>query len=257
MRIEASVTSISWLPSEAIQGVTRLPFDLGITHYDAPPSDVIEPNLDALDDLSDDDRFRFANHLSAWIEVDDGGRIVGHGQDGGGLVSRSCLRKIASAQVVFTPLVLPELRPAPVVGGTWVRFRQTAGGRTGLPSPRLVGRWPFVQWKAPWVWTSLELTIHADGRVEQELVGATPFPRHWLYDRDGRLVAKSGLAEFGRWSRYAFGRHSPWDGVDWDVLMADAETPLERRLSAALMRTTIGHPDILRFDAGSVLMTEG
>src|SRR5207244_9740907 len=50
---------------------------------------------------------------------------------------------------------------------------------------------------------------------------------------------------------------SPWDGKDWEILMADAETPLERRLSLALMRGTTGHPDILRFNAGSVLMAEG
>jgi hypothetical protein len=32
MRIESSVTIISWIPSAAITGLTRLPFDLGVTH---------------------------------------------------------------------------------------------------------------------------------------------------------------------------------------------------------------------------------
>ena len=36
-RIEASVTSLSWIPREAIEGSTKLPFELGITHYDMPP----------------------------------------------------------------------------------------------------------------------------------------------------------------------------------------------------------------------------
>lgn len=42
MRVGSSVTSISWIPSEAIAGVTRLPFDLGVGHYDEPPPDRID-----------------------------------------------------------------------------------------------------------------------------------------------------------------------------------------------------------------------
>jgi hypothetical protein len=41
MRIEAAVTSISWIPSEAVAGATKLPFETGIAHYDPPPPDVI------------------------------------------------------------------------------------------------------------------------------------------------------------------------------------------------------------------------
>ena len=37
MRIESSVTSISWIPSEAMTGPLRVPVDLGIGHYDDPP----------------------------------------------------------------------------------------------------------------------------------------------------------------------------------------------------------------------------
>ena len=44
MRLESSVLSVSWIPSQAISGLPRLPFDLGITHYDDPPPDeVIDP----------------------------------------------------------------------------------------------------------------------------------------------------------------------------------------------------------------------
>ena len=46
--------------------------------------------------------------------------------------------------------------PEPVDGG--LRFLQTAGGRTGVPAPRTVRRPPFVQYHAPIVWTTLELT---------------------------------------------------------------------------------------------------
>ena len=77
MRIESSVTSLSWIPSEAIKGMTKLPFERGVTHYDKPPPDVI----DDLEALRRADRFRFANVLRAWIEVEDG-RVVGHGYTG-------------------------------------------------------------------------------------------------------------------------------------------------------------------------------
>src|SRR5918994_4671507 len=42
MRIESSVTSVSWIPSEAITGLAKMPFEAGITHYDDPPPDVID-----------------------------------------------------------------------------------------------------------------------------------------------------------------------------------------------------------------------
>src|SRR5215218_2789547 len=74
MRIESSVTSISWIPSEAVTGMTKLPFEVGVTHYDNPPPDVI----DDLEGLGAADGFRFANRLRAWIEIDNG-KIVDHG----------------------------------------------------------------------------------------------------------------------------------------------------------------------------------
>jgi len=36
MRRESSITSLSWLPSEAVEGSTRLAFDAGMAHYEAP-----------------------------------------------------------------------------------------------------------------------------------------------------------------------------------------------------------------------------
>src|ERR687884_371512 len=42
MRIEKSVTAISWIPSEAIEGLPKVPFELGIGHYDEPPPDRLE-----------------------------------------------------------------------------------------------------------------------------------------------------------------------------------------------------------------------
>jgi hypothetical protein len=42
MRVESSVTAISWIPSDAIEGMPKLPFELGVAHYDAPPPDHVE-----------------------------------------------------------------------------------------------------------------------------------------------------------------------------------------------------------------------
>ncbi len=58
MRIESSVTSLSWIPSEAVRGGTRVAFDAGITHYDEPPPDVDRGPRGAAGQA---DRFRFAN----------------------------------------------------------------------------------------------------------------------------------------------------------------------------------------------------
>ena len=70
MRVEGSVTAISWIPSEAIEGMPKLPFELGIGHYDEPPPDRLGEG--DLARLCDADRFREANQLKAWIEVEDG-----------------------------------------------------------------------------------------------------------------------------------------------------------------------------------------
>ena len=66
IRIRSSVTSLSWIPSEAVTGVNKVVFGTGLTHYDDPPPDVIGDDLEAMRDA---DRFRFANRLSAWIDV--------------------------------------------------------------------------------------------------------------------------------------------------------------------------------------------
>ena len=85
------MTSLSWIPSEAVRGGTRVAFDAGVTHYDEPPPDVIE-DLEALEVLRTTDRFRFANRLAAWAEFDASGQPVdggiparwAHGVDDGG-----------------------------------------------------------------------------------------------------------------------------------------------------------------------------
>src|SRR5438105_15779796 len=67
MKIERVVTSISWIPSEAIKGALKVPFEVGMAHYDDPLPDVIHD----LESLRAADKFRFANELRAWIEIED------------------------------------------------------------------------------------------------------------------------------------------------------------------------------------------
>ena len=125
-----------------------------------------------------------------------------------------------------------------------------------MPAPRHVNRRPFVQVSAPSAWTTLALTLHADGRQELELAGASPFPRHWIYDADGRLVRKSGMVRFKEWYRHAFGAHSPWGEEDSPAIATEVETALERELSRSIMRDG-RRPRIRKVDQGDVLIRQG
>src|ERR1700677_398897 len=172
MRHQSSITSLSWIPSEAVEGSQRLAFDSGMAHYDEPPPDAITD----LEALRAADRFRFANVLRAWGEGDDSGQIIDFGRDGGGLMGSTTV-KLGPVARTFEAVGLPDIVKKPERGDGWVRFVQTAGGRTGVPAPRRVRRRPFVQWQAPLVWTTLSLTLHEDGRVNATMPGHSRFPR--------------------------------------------------------------------------------
>jgi cyclic nucleotide-binding protein len=249
VRINSEVTSITWIPSEAIKGMTKMPFEVGVAHYDDPPPD----SIDDLVALRDADRFRFANNLAAWIEVEDG-RITGAGYEGGGMIGSTSLN--LGKTVTFAGVAYPDIQAEPEIGPSSVRFVQTGGGRTGVPTPRTVRKPPFVQISAPTAWTTLALTIHADGRVEHEVVGASPFPRHWIYDGDRKLTAKSGTIDFKDWYKTAFGKHSPWGNEDSPALVTAVETDLERQLSTQIMRGG-KKPKIAKIKKGKALTEQG
>jgi hypothetical protein len=231
MRIESSVTAISWIPSEAIQGMPKLPFELGVGHYDEPPPDRLEEG--DLARLCDADRFREANQLKAWIEVQDGA-IVDAGYEGGGLVGSTTFR-FGPKAIVVPGVGFEVLRADPEIRDDRARFVQTVGGRAGFPQPRMVKGGPLFRIQSATAWTTLALTLHADGKVEQELTGASPFPRHWIYDHDGALAQKSGTVDFKTWYRESHGDNTPWGDVDSPTFVAAAESALERELSQALL----------------------
>jgi hypothetical protein len=250
-RYEGLVTSLSWIPSEAIESAQRIAFDTGITHYDPPPP---AEGLD-LEELREGDRFRFANVLQAWIEVDASGRICDCGYSGGGVMGSTTV-SLAGLRHKFQAVQLPDLQREPERGEGWVRFVQTVGGRTGMPAPRRVRRKPYVQWQAPLVWTTLSLTLHADGRSEYALTGASRFPRHWVYGSDNRLSHKSGLTDFKDWYQKSFGRHTPWGDEESEALVTAVESALERTLSVQLMQGA-HRSQISKFPAGTILFEEG
>jgi hypothetical protein len=158
--------------------------------------------------------------------------------------------------MVFPAVLFPDLQAKPKVTATTVRFVQTAGGRAGIPGPRRVRRKPFFQIAAPTVWSTLALTVHADGSSEFEVVGASSFPRHWIYDSEGKLAAKSGMTDFKDWYRKAFGKHSPWGDEDTPALVTIAETALERHLSGTIMQAG-KKPKIRKLARGKTLVEQG
>jgi hypothetical protein len=253
MRLESAVTTVSWIPSEAVTGMPRSVFDLvKVAHYDDPPPDAI----DDIDGMAQHDAFRFANRLKAWVEVQDG-RIVaaGYAPDSGVVMGSTTVR-LGIKDATFTAGVMPEIRRDPETTETSATFVQTVGGRTGLPAPRHVNHPPFVQFRAPLVWTTLSLTLHADGRSEYALQGASSFPRHWLYDSEGKLAAKAGLADFKEWYRHAFGKHSPWGDEDSPALVTVVETALEREMATTIMRNG-EKPAIRKVKEGHVVVEQG
>jgi len=251
MRFESSITSVSWIPSESVAGLYKTGFAVGASHPDDPPPEVLED----LDGLFAAEKFRFANRLAAWIEVEDS-RVVDAGYAGRGYISGTRFGWGPHREVAFQPTEFPEIRATPEITATGARFSQTTGGRTGAPMPRPVSGKPFLQWLAPTVWTTLTLTIGADGSARGKMTGASPFPRHWIYDDQGQLVAKSGLADFSEWMASAHGQHSPWGQEDSQPLITVAESALERQLSTTIMRGG-AKPAVRKLAKGMLLAEQG
>jgi hypothetical protein len=207
-----------------------------------------------LEELCHNRAFRFANRLHGWAEF-DGDEVTAFGQDGGIMIGSTTVR-LGSLGATFQAVALPDLHPEPVVGPGAVTFTQTCGGRTAVPLPRPISRPPFFRLKAPFVWTTLTLTLRADGTSEVGLTGASPFPRHWVYGPDGAVALKAGVADWSGWIGQPSWRHTPWGDEDSPVLVTAAETALERELSRVLMHGA-AKPVIHSFPAGAELARQG
>jgi hypothetical protein len=252
MRIASSVTAISWIPSDAIEGMPKLPFELGVARYDAPPPDRIAEG--DLERLRAEDRFREANRLAAWIELDDG-RIVGQGYEGTGLVGSTTFN-LGITDITIPGVAFEVLRHEPEVEENAVRFVQTVGGRAGFPAPRRVVGRPFVRIQSATAWTTLALTIRADGSSEHQLIGASTFPRHWIYDHDGNLAAKSGTIDFKAWYQGAQAERTPWGDEESEAFVTATESALEREISRELMAGK-AIPERRTLDQGETLVEQG
>jgi hypothetical protein len=250
MRVESSVTSITWIPSEAISGMPKLPFELGVAHYDDPPPDY----LDDLSALHERDSFREANVLRAWIEVEDGD-VVDAGYSGEALIGVTRM-KLVGREVAFQAVQYPLIQQEPQIDGGRARFVQSAGGHMGLPAPRRVKGKPFFRIASASAWTTLALTLNADGSSEHEVVGASPFPRHWIYDDSGKLVAKSGTIDFAKWYRESHGKSTPWGEEDSPAMITAVESELERELSASIMKSGV-KMQRRKLKAGETLVDQG
>ena len=110
--------------------------------------------------------------------------------------------KVGPKELSVAAVALPTIQSEPEVGDGWVRFKQTAGGRTGAPAPRRVSGKPFFRINSAIAWTTLALTIKADGssdaraqpeRARSRATGSTT--------RTGKLVQKSGTIDFEQWYR--------------------------------------------------------
>ena len=248
MRIQRSVMSLSWIPSDSIPGLLRVPFSRGIMHYDPPPP----LTLTDVDGMRRRGEFRFANDLSAYIEVDDGA-ITGFGYTGGKLMGLTPI-SAGPLRIMLPTKGNRDIQWQPAATPTEVTFVQTAGGRPGFSFLKPTWRWPFLVTRPFTIWTTLKLTIDVDGNAKGSLIGASPFPRHWLYDDAGKLIQKSALTRNQVWVRTAFGKHTPWGGHDDSPDVADPETPVERTLADAIMQNA--HPTVREWHAGEFLFQQ-
>jgi hypothetical protein len=164
--------------------------------------------------------------------------------------------RIGPLGATFAAIALPDLHKDPEIGDGRVTFTQTCGGRTAFPLPRKVAKPPYVRLQAPIVWTTLSLTLFADGRSEIALTGASPFPRHWVYGSDDALALKAGVADWTSWFGQPSWQATPWGEQDSAVVVTAAETALERELSTLLMRGG-AKPAIRTLQTGQVLAAEG
>ena len=230
MQIAQTATSISWIPSESLSGLLRIPMEKGFMHYDPPPPLTVTD----LEPMRRRGEFRFANVLRAWIHVEDG-KIRDYAYAGGVIMGFTPITA-GPLRVLLPAKPNPVIQHSPQLIGDAVTFVQTAGGRPEFSFLASSPHWPFLVTRPFTIWTTIELTIKADGTSSQRLIGSSPFPRHWLYDDAGHLAEKAALTRSKVWLNTVFGTHTPWGGQDQTPVVAPPESELERALSEQIMQ---------------------
>lgn len=248
MRVESSVVCVSWLPAASVHEWLRAGCVVGLASFDAPPAGAPDDVLA----LRGDDRFVMANVLRAWAEFDELGAPLEWGvEPTSGVVMGSSTVHVAGAGATFGGYPLPTLAEEPVVEPGSVHLVQTAGGRTGLPLPRPSGG--LTLWQAPLVWTTLALTLRADGTAEGAVPATSAFPQHWLYDADG-TVRSHGVSDLDEW--LAAADRTPWGTPEDPRLARDVDHAVAGRLADGVLRR--GSVPLVRTAApGTALTTQG
>ena len=137
-RYERSINTVSWIPSDLLEGMGKLATRMKMARHDPPPPDPLGADIPAaIEELRIADRLRFANQLRAFIDVDDANQIVNFGYCGGGVIGATTVG-LGVGSITVPAVKLDDRRSEPEVGADYVRFTQTVGGRTGAPMPRTV-----------------------------------------------------------------------------------------------------------------------
>ena len=216
MKIERTVTSISWIPSESTTGVARPPDEdphrtlrsaaarcASAVRPTTKSSGSVARRLPVLEPAAGMDRRR------RWTRSSTPGT-----PDGGRLGSTTI--SLGPGDVTVAAVALPD-DPAsePEFGATWVRFTQTVGGRTGWPLPRPVKRPPFVRYQAPIVWTTLQLTDPCRRPPRGQARGRqlVPAPLGLRRRRRSRRQERRSRMPRSGW-RTRFGERTPWGEQD-------------------------------------------
>ena len=228
MRYESSVTSLSWIPSEAVTGVSRVAFDSGLHPLRRPAA---RPRSTTSRRCGTADRFRFANVLRG---LDRGGRPGQHhrlrlpGRRPDGLDHREAGAACGNASRRCTlPDIQRRSRRRRATAGCGSSRRPAAG--PGSPPRGGCAGGRSSSGRRRWCGPRLSLTLHADGRAEYEVIGASRVPPALgLRRRRASWRHKSGLTDFTDWYRKSFGKHTPWGDEDSPALVTAVETALER-----------------------------
>ena len=167
-------------PHRSDRGRTAAGLRLGITHYDPPPPDrghglggaAARPTASASPTSS-----------GLRSPSTEGGGSSTAGTRAAGSWGRPWCN-LGPSSTVSRPSNCPTSSTSPSAATAGCASSRPAAAAPVCPHRGGSGVSPFVQWQAPLVWTTLSLTLHADGRTEYALIGASRFPRHWVYDAD-------------------------------------------------------------------------